>query len=154
MLIASLVAATIITLPANGANLSPEEMAKLQAAAAAAARYRAPADRDGVVNTVPMQCQAKPQEVSGPAPEKSAEPIPVADKSQAPKVFEQGGRTLVLNNVRDSSHPLWRPGEDPEEGLYRPVDRTVDGCPVPTPVSLLFAGPNSATPEDAPQNKN
>ena len=44
--------------------------------------------------------------------------------------FENGARTQP---------PLWKRGENRDEGYYAAVARSIDGCPVSTPISLPFA---------------
>jgi len=52
---------------------------------------------------------------------------------------EEPAKGVLRAPVGKTQKPLWRPGDNPEEGLYAPVARMVDGCPVPTPISLPFA---------------
>jgi hypothetical protein len=39
-------------------------------------------------------------------------------------------------NPARAQEPLWKPGQFPDEGVYAAVERRVDGCPVPTPISV------------------
>src|SRR5436309_1927428 len=91
---------------------------------------------------LPPGCVTQPQDANTPAPEPRSDPISVADKTvDKPGVGTYvktgpdgyGVRTINLNNVGQAPDLLWRPGDNPDEGLYAPVMKMVDGCEVSTP---------------------
>ncbi len=172
MLIASLLAAALST-ASPGINLQSDTRPL---------RDVSPAQENVSADAVTPACKTQPVEASGPAPTPKTVPIPVVNRAiyQPPAGFtilrnKNGGetiiaqdgtvtekdanaRTLNFSNSGTSNDGVFRPGENPEDGLYAPVLKIVDGCEMSTPVSgnlqPKIVDPATATPADAPQNKN
>jgi hypothetical protein len=54
-------------------------------------------------------------------------------------------RGILREPAGKAEKPLWRPGVNPDEGYYAAVARSIDGCSVPTPISLPFAPKSTLT---------
>jgi hypothetical protein len=121
--------------------------AALAAAQPAADTVDAEEIRDGIaLDAEPAYCKEAPIQADGVAPRVEELIVPVAAHVEAEpatppvaaevieRLLERSQRNLTLGPT-GPGNLLWRPGADPDEGLYLPLDVRVDACMVPTLIS-------------------
>ena len=94
---------------------------------------------DGV--RMPDAPAVAPPSDATPAAPAAADASPASDTvARLLRDFQAQSEVRTINlNSGGMQRPLWRPGENPEEGLYAPVNKTdADGCPIATPISVPY----------------